>query len=243
MESGGCQRRDYEPWDFPVWRDAYYSRVVGQFKATEAERDGHRVVLDVFSPTVHFVNEIEIPVDAATEGTSDQRAQSRDGVGEAARFADPAGMVKDRYGDFFIVDFHDSVIRKITPTGEVSTFAGVPQQTGSNDGPGPEARFDHPRGIGIDQADNLFVADYGNLAIRRITPKGVVSTVMAPASPGADARPLRLRATTAVVPAADGSLSIIAQTDSGMPTVIELTPDGVVHPLAGPLASIDDAGK
>jgi len=248
MASGGCQRRNYAPWDFPVWRDAYYSGVVGQFKATEAERDAYNVVLDVYSPTEHFVNEIKIPLDAATEGTGDQRAQSRDGVGEAARFADPVGMVKDRHGDLFIVDSQDSVIRKVTPAGQVSTFAGVPRQTGGNDGPGPEARFNHPRGIGIDQVDNLLIADSGNSTIRKITPTGVVSTLMTRGAPGAEARALRLPEPTAVVVEADGSLSIIAgsgrnaegnRAAPGVPTVIHVTPDGAVRTLAGPPASVD----
>lgn len=103
---------------------------------------------------------------------------SADGQGTAARFSSPSGITTDAAGNVYVADTGNHTIRKITPAGLVSTFAGAAKQAGSADGPGASARFSSPRGLAIDTAGNLFVADSGNSTIRRITPAGVVSTVV-----------------------------------------------------------------
>ncbi|MCV5968912.1 hypothetical protein, partial [Lactococcus petauri] len=75
----------------------------------------------------------------------------------------------------FVVDQGNNNIRKITPDGTVSTFAGTGVR-GFEDGNVNEAKFDQPTDIAIDRSGNLFVADFGNSSIRKITPDGVVST-------------------------------------------------------------------
>ncbi len=107
---------------------------------------------------------------------------SNDGVGPAAQFAYPVGIAVDSKGDVFVADSANATIRKITPAGVVTTFAGKAEVPGSADGTGGQARFQFPAGMTIDASDNLFVADLGNNTIRKITPHGVVSTVAG--SPG-----------------------------------------------------------
>lgn len=75
-----------------------------------------------------------------------------------------------------MADFGNSLIRKITPTGVVSTFAGN-FNSGSDDGKGTAAKFSLPYGIAFDANGNLFVADTYNNKIRKITPDGTVTTV------------------------------------------------------------------
>jgi sugar lactone lactonase YvrE len=94
----------------------------------------------------------------------------------AARFMGPGGIVFDPAGNMYMADVFNNRIRKITPSGMVSTIAGDGTQ-GYKDGPGATARFNHPRGIAIDAALNLYVADADNHAIRKITPNGTVSTL------------------------------------------------------------------
>jgi len=89
-----------------------------------------------------------------------------DGQGSAARFDSPSGIAIDTMGNLYVVDSHNHRIRRITPKGEVSTLAG--SAPGSADGEGRSARFSWPRGIVIDTAGNLYVADSVNNRIRKI---------------------------------------------------------------------------
>jgi sugar lactone lactonase YvrE len=145
-----------------------------------------------------------------------------------------------------------AAIRKITVDGIVSTVAGATmsfpigtREAGSAleggaaalgfvDGKGAEARFRFPEGLTIDRAGNLFVSDRGNQAIRRITPDGVVTTVVgAPGEGGsvdgaiADAR---LMAPTGITVDADGILYI---TDDVHHTIRKIIPGSSVTTLAG----------
>jgi sugar lactone lactonase YvrE len=99
-----------------------------------------------------------------------------DGNNTAAMFNTPRGVSLDGNGAVFVVDINNHCIRKVLPTGEVSTFAGNGKK-GYKDGPADVAQFHLPKGLVRDQQGNLFVADMGNNTIRKISPEGVVSTV------------------------------------------------------------------
>jgi len=77
----------------------------------------------------------------------------------------------------YVADTNNNVIRKITPTGLVTTLAGVAGIAGAQDGSGGQARFNGPTGLAVsDDGYQLFVADTGNSTIRLIHPDGNVST-------------------------------------------------------------------
>lgn len=101
---------------------------------------------------------------------------NRDGSGATARFYSPQDVATDSAGNAYIADEGNHTIRKITPAGVVSTFAGTFGEAGSADGTGTAAKFDSPQGLAIDATGNLYVADTGNHTIRKITPAGVVTT-------------------------------------------------------------------
>ena len=101
---------------------------------------------------------------------------SIDGIGTAASFSLPMGIAVDQFGVVYITELLGSRIRKISPSGIVTTIAGSGIQ-GSTDGPGLTARFDTPRAIAVDNFGFLYVADTNSNKIRKITPWGDVTTL------------------------------------------------------------------
>jgi sugar lactone lactonase YvrE len=102
---------------------------------------------------------------------------SANGTGSAAQFYGPQGIAVDSADNIFVADTGNHTIRKITPEGVVSTFAGSADDYGSADGMGSNAQFFHPQGLAADSADNLYVADTWNHTIRKITSAGLVTTL------------------------------------------------------------------
>lgn len=99
-----------------------------------------------------------------------------DGVGATARFRSPMNMGQDTAGNVYVADTGNHVIRKISPSGVVTTLAGTPGVPGATEGLSASARFNSPSGVAVDLQGNVYVADTGNHTIRIITPSGVVGT-------------------------------------------------------------------
>jgi len=102
---------------------------------------------------------------------------SDDGPGSSARFNGPVGVALDSQGNLFVSDSNNDTIRKITPDGMVSTWAGVPQVDGCIDGDRLIARFSQPAELAFDKHGSLFVADSFNHVIRKISSDGKVAIV------------------------------------------------------------------
>jgi sugar lactone lactonase YvrE len=108
------------------------------------------------------------------------------GSGTNARFNGPVGLALDGQENLFVADSNNHTIRKITPDGSVSTWAGIPGVDGCVGGDAQSATFCKPAELAFDRQNNLFVADSFNHVIRKIAPDGKVSTVTGAArNPGA----------------------------------------------------------
>jgi DNA-binding beta-propeller fold protein YncE len=99
-----------------------------------------------------------------------------DGQGSAAKFNNPKGIAVDIMGNVYVADCDNNRIRKITPSGMVSTLAGS-GTAGFADGRGVAAQFKAPGPLTIDNNGNLFVADVSNNRIRKIDASGNASTI------------------------------------------------------------------
>jgi sugar lactone lactonase YvrE len=158
-----------------------------------------------------------------------------DGTGVTARFNKIDGLVVDPSGNVFVADTANHAIRKITPAGVVTTVAGQPGVRGSADGTGAAARFSDPMSITLDASGNLFVADFSNSTIRKITPAGVVTTFAGVAGvggtaidgPGASAR---FEGPLGIAIDASGNLYVA---DEFNESIRKITPAGVVSTFAG----------
>ncbi len=158
---------------------------------------------------------------------------STDGTGTAASFSSPRGIAVDAAGTVFVADGGDHVIRAITQGGVVTTLAGLAGSAGTADGTGAAARFNSPRGLAIDAAGNLYVADTGNRLIRKVTPAGAVTTYAGSGASGsADGPALSASFVTPRGIAVDGS-GVVYVADQNALSIRRIAVDGTVSTLAG----------
>lgn len=100
----------------------------------------------------------------------------RNGAVADAQFNFPNDLVFDSKGNLFITEFNNHTVRKVSPYGNVSTFAGN-GTAGYSDGLGTNSLLNMPAGITVDSSDNLYITEWSGQRIRKITPEGVVSTL------------------------------------------------------------------
>jgi len=217
-------------------------------RAVAVDSSGNVYVADTYSSTIRKITPAGVvttlagtPVPIGGEGGF------ADGTGANALFKDPMGIAVDASGNVYVADTGNQVIRKITidvnGVATVTTLAGREREGGFADGTGADARFSGPVEIAVDSSGNLYVADSGNVVVRKITPAGVVTTLAGKAGEagstdgtGADAR--------------FGDLSGIAVDSSGnvyvsesyAATIRKITPAGVVTTLAGTPVPVGENG-
>jgi sugar lactone lactonase YvrE len=119
-----------------------------------------------------------IPVSLVFDDAGLPAGAHMDGPADTSLFWNPLGLAADWQGNVYVADAANHAVRKISPSGLVTTLAGngVP---GHADGTGSEASFHWPSDVAVDAAGNVYVADTLNHAIRKITPGGKVTTLNA----------------------------------------------------------------
>ena len=162
----------------------------------------------------------------------DGRDGMLDGAAAHSRFSDPFGVAVDAHGVVYVADGGDSNrIRRIGRDGAVSTFAGGTE--GFADGVGSAAAFHTPSALALDSFGNLYVADTGNHAIRKIAPNGSVTTLAGDGQPGdADGQGRAARFYAPVGLAVDKRGNVYVA-DTYNDRIRRIAPDGVVTTLAG----------
>jgi hypothetical protein len=176
-------------------------------------------------------------------GLAGQTCVNVDGTGAAARFCDPEGVAVDVANRIYVADAGNCTIRKITAAGVVNTVAGMPGSCGSGDGAGSAARFNHPFGLTVDEAGNIYVADTVNHTIRRVTPTELVTTVAGAAgivgSTDGTAGAARFYGPSGIAVGSDGKLYVA---DSGNFTIREGVPSSLGESVLPAPASLSATG-
>lgn len=152
-------------------------------EGVSVDSKGNVFVSDAFN---NVIREISSAGSVSTVAGTQGAIGFQDGKGTNAEFYSPAGSAVDAQGNIYVADRGNNVIRKITPDGTVSTYAGT-GTAGYRNGAATSAylksssdslaMFNGPTGVAVDASGNVYVADRGNNVIRKILPTGRTMTV------------------------------------------------------------------
>ena len=168
-------------------------------------------------------------------GTGTEGFSGDGGPATAAHLDRPDGVALDSAGNLYIADLGNSRIRKVTPGGTISTYAGNGGYGFWGDGGPATAAQLRPRGMALDPAGNLYIADFGNSRVRKVTPGGTISTYAGTGTPGfagdgGPATAAQLSFPQGVALDSAGNLYIA---DSNNNRIRKVTPGGTISTYAG----------
>jgi sugar lactone lactonase YvrE len=146
-------------------------------------------------------------------------------------FSGPSGVAVDASGNVYVADSGDNQVKMVSPSGVVTVFAGS-GNAGSGDGNAAAATFYNPTGVALDASSNLYVADFLNNRIRKITPAGTVTTLAgdtAGYADGPDTTALFYYPNSLTVDAG-GNVYV---TDEANNRIRVISPQGIVSTIAG----------
>jgi streptogramin lyase len=198
---------------------------------------GNLFITEEYNNIVRKINRVTGQVSTVC-GTGTGGYAGDGGPATAAMLDQPGGLCLDKAGNIYIADKNNNRIRKVDrTTGIISTYAGNGTFGYSGDGGAADAtKLAFPRGVSIDTLGNIYIADFGNHRVRKVDAiSGNISTVAGTGSPGyagnnGPAIAARLTDPHGVYVSRRGNLYIA---DYGNNVVRVVTPDGVMHTVAG----------
>ena len=125
----------------------------------------------------HLIRKIDSSGNVTTLAGQSGEPGSDNGQGTSASFNRPTGVAVDNFGNVYVADTYNQLIRKIDPSGNVTTLAGQVGVRGSTNGQGTSASFDRPEDVKVDNSGNVYVADTYNHIVRKIDSSGNVITL------------------------------------------------------------------
>lgn len=139
---------------------------------------GKILVADISNHAIRIVSK---DGEVTTIAGGPDKAGHKDGLASEAMFNGPHGVAVSKEGVIAVAGASSHAVRLLTPTGNggyvVSTLAGIPGESGMQDGPVDKALFNSPHGLVFDNDGSLLVVDIGNGSIRRIK-DGMVTTIL-----------------------------------------------------------------
>ena len=133
-------------------------------------------IADYYNNRIRKVDTNGIITTVAGNGSSGYSGDG--GAATSATLDDPIGVAVDAGGNLFIADYYNSRIRKVDTNGIITTVAGNGNYGFSGDGAAAtNGSIRYPYGIAVDNAGDLFIADYYNYRIRKVDANGIITTV------------------------------------------------------------------
>lgn len=206
------------------------------------DKNGNLFFVDSNSHIIRKVTPEGAISNLAGRHTGSSQGTYADGTGSSAGFDRPNQIAIDKEGNLFVSDLGNHMIRKVTPEGVVTTFAGS-GSTGFADGVGTSASFWYPRGLAFDSKGNLYVADGGTNRIRVITPEGTVSTFAGSDNSGSEDGNGTNASFNSPVGLAMDDTDHLYVSDHNNRLIRKITPEGVVSTYAGSGEYVSEDGS
>ncbi len=199
-----------------------------------ADLAGNLYIADTYNHRVRRVTPAGVISTVAGFGTPGYYGDS--GPATSAELKYPTDVVLDSAGTLYIAEWGNNRIRRVTAGGTITTVAGNGYPGFNGDGGRAVfAQLNHPDGVGLDEAGNLYIADYWNHRVRKVTPEGIISTVAGNGTSGfsgdgGTATSAQLDCPSGVSLDVAGNLYV---TDSYNHRIRKISPSGVISTAAG----------
>ncbi len=205
-----------------------------------ADAAGNVYIADNGNSVIRKVNTSGIITTIAGNYAMPGHCNGDGGLATAASLGDPYGITVDGGGNIYFADLFCSVIRKISPSGIITTIAGnysLGMGYSGDGGQATDARLNRPYGVAVDGSGNIFIADNDNNVVRKVNTSGIISTVAGNhtldtgySGDGGSAIAAQLHFPVSVAVDIDGSLYI---SDQGNGVIRKVDPSGIISTIAG----------